>query len=284
MNPTFVAINNPLAVNGTYAGSEGINDSGTIVGTYLDDNSVAQGFIDINGNFTTVTDPTVGTNGTYAFGINDSGEVVGYFETYTVGAGTHLNGYVYRDGVYKTISDPLGIATFALGINNKGDVVGDYQFLAGQPGNYHGGEEGFIYSKGKYTTISDPSGTVTAATGINDKGDIVGLYEDSNGGVHGFLYSHGQYTTINDPLATNLTVLNGINDKGQIVGYYNNGGAAHSFLYDHGIFVPINDPLGQATAVLGINNHSDIVGISFGDTGTHATNGFVVHGVSAFEV
>jgi uncharacterized membrane protein len=83
MNPTFITINNPLAVGGTYADSAGINDLGAIVGTYLDSNSVAQGFLDIDGNFTTLTDPTAGTDGTYAFGISDFGEIVGSFETFS---------------------------------------------------------------------------------------------------------------------------------------------------------------------------------------------------------
>ncbi len=113
-------------MDGTYEGTAGINNRDEFVGTYLDGNSVAQGFTELGGTFTTITDPTVGTEGTYAFGVNDYGEVVGY--CVNLNSANYLNGYVYLNGSYTTIDDPLGTDTVAMGINNKGDVVGDYQF------------------------------------------------------------------------------------------------------------------------------------------------------------
>jgi probable HAF family extracellular repeat protein len=103
-----------------------------------------------------LTDPSIGTEGTYAFGVNNSGDVVGMFGT------QHANGYVYYShGTYQTINDPLGTDTWAFGINNKGDIVGTC-YIASQPGNH-----GFIYSHGQYTTISDPlGGTVPRASTI----------------------------------------------------------------------------------------------------------------------
>src|SRR5271165_654588 len=135
MTATFVTIDDPLAVDGTYGGTAGINNRDEFVGTYLDSSGVAQGFTEIRGTFKTITDPTVGTEGTYAFGVNDYGEVVGYYVN--VNSANYLNGYVYLHGSYTTIDDLLGTDTVAMGINDKGDVVGDYQFA--------GGEEGFVY-------------------------------------------------------------------------------------------------------------------------------------------
>ena len=64
MTATFVTIDDPLAVDGTYEGTAGINNRDEFVGTYLDSNGVAQGFTELGGTFTTITDPTVGTEGT----------------------------------------------------------------------------------------------------------------------------------------------------------------------------------------------------------------------------
>src|SRR5271169_6519807 len=107
MTSTFIPIDNPLAVNGIWPYSEGINDNGTIVGTYYDSNDVSQGFLDVGGSFTILTDPVASTVGTFAFGINNSGEVVGSFYTQT-----NVYGYVYLGGAYTTINDPLGTGTW----------------------------------------------------------------------------------------------------------------------------------------------------------------------------
>jgi probable HAF family extracellular repeat protein len=114
------------------------------------------------------------------------------------------HGFLYSNGHYTTIDDPLGTeGTFASAINDKGQIVGEY---VDSNGAYHG----FLYNKGyygqrDYTTLDDPlaSGAQggTSAYGINDKGQIVGGYVDSSGGSHGFLYSNGNghYTTTSIP-------------------------------------------------------------------------------------
>jgi probable HAF family extracellular repeat protein len=60
--------------------------------------------------------------GTFAEGINDEGEVVGYFDD-SLG---HTHGFIESGGVYTTFDAPLSNAgaTKAFGINDAGDVVG----------------------------------------------------------------------------------------------------------------------------------------------------------------
>ena len=203
------------------------DDLGQIVGTYADSSGL-HGFLDrlLHGQHATLNDP-LATPGavepgvlTFAFGVNDQGQIVG---TYADSSGFH--GFLDRDGQYTTLNDPLAIAnssfgTFAEGINDLGQVVGWY-------GN-DSGAHGFLYSHGQYTTLNDPLGIGddTFAYGVNNKGQIVGAYAD-NSGVHGFLSSHGQYTTLNDPLATESTRAEGINDLGQIVGFYGDSSGEH---------------------------------------------------------
>ena len=61
-----------------------INTTGTISGTYGDSKAVIHGFTrSSSGTFTTLSAPGAGTtpgSGTFAFGINAAGQVVGYFD------------------------------------------------------------------------------------------------------------------------------------------------------------------------------------------------------------
>ena len=141
--------------------------------------------------FFSLDDPSASTD-TFAFGINDAGDIVGNYYDAT---GTH--GFIDRDGKFTTLNDPLagvgpGSGTNKNGINDKGEIVGTYY------GATSGGD-GFLHNKGGYTTIADPNATGgTNAWGINDLGQIVGVYSDNTGG-HGFLYSDGSYVTLNAP-------------------------------------------------------------------------------------
>jgi uncharacterized membrane protein len=61
----------------------GINNKGEIVGYYFDNSSpnTNHGFVFNGGVFTTLDAPGAGNPGTYAVGINDFGQVVGYTST-----------------------------------------------------------------------------------------------------------------------------------------------------------------------------------------------------------
>jgi probable HAF family extracellular repeat protein len=97
------------------------------------------------------------TNGTWAYGINDAGQVVGSFNPNGGGA---TQGFIYSNGSYSTLHVPGSLDTEAYGINNAGQVVGHYN-----------SQQSFLYSGGTHTDISDPSATDgTYAFGINDLG------------------------------------------------------------------------------------------------------------------
>jgi len=187
--------------------ANGINDAGEIVGlSGIGYNT----WLDSGGNFSNVTqgqDPaTYGKGSAVATGINNSGEIVGYYST------NQYLGFLDNSGVFTTISDPLADGeTIANGINNSGQVVGWYLGIAGA-------KYGFVETAGIYTTISDPGAGVTVATGINDSGQIVGYYEGAHSIYYGFIYSNGAFTTIS--AGGENTFLTGINNSGQIVGYY----------------------------------------------------------------
>jgi len=224
----------------TYLG--GINNDSQIVGYVYQVlgifASYNQGFIYSGGNFTNIYDPSSFAHiggGTVATGMNDSGQVVGYY--YDDGNYSRT-GFLYSGGQYTTISDPNAGTDnsgnisneVASGINNFGQIVGFYTTANGSPA------VSFIYSGGQYTGIFDPNantsgnGSGTYATGINNFGQIVGFYFGAGNVDHGFVDNNGVFTTIDDPLATGGTELTGINDSGDIVGIYTDATGEHGFV------------------------------------------------------
>ena len=218
--------------------------------------------------FTTLSDPNA-TGATVAYGINNAGDIAGY---YTDASGTH--GFLYSGGTYQTIDGPSGAGgTNPFGINNMGDIAGYYTDASG-------GSHGFLDSSGVFQDIDDPNAPQTVmydysnAFGVNDSGDIVGHYNDVSTGGHGFLYTPSSgFMTLDEPDETTGpaygTQLLGINKAGSIVGIYETGTyntpsyGSHGFLYTpgDGQFTTLDDPNAvSSTYAFGINNAGDIVG------------------------
>jgi hypothetical protein len=195
--------------------ADGINDSGQIVGNYIDSSNNAEGYLLSGGIFTPIQATSLGATSTLPEGINNDGDIVGLYE---VNGNGIAQGFELSGGVYTSLSYPGAPETQAVSINNKGDIVGFYFDTAEA---YHG----FLLSGGTYTSIDVPGAVGTFAYGINDSGNIVGVYCTTSGcltnndGAQGFLLSAGTFTTINVPSAT-ATILNNINDKGVLVGQY----------------------------------------------------------------
>jgi probable HAF family extracellular repeat protein len=110
-----------------------INNRGQVVGGYLDSGpdsagpphaGIHRGFIYDHGSYTTISVPSSAI-GTWATGINDLGQVVGYYKD-SVNA---YRGFIYSGGTYVTIDDPqaqieYGTGTLVTGINDEGQIVG----------------------------------------------------------------------------------------------------------------------------------------------------------------
>ena len=99
-------------------------------------------------------------NDTHASGINNSGQIVG---TYNTGSG--LFGFLYSNGTYTTLNNSGGTspATEAFGIDDAGLIVGMFRNAAGTA------DYGFLYNNGSYTTLSAPAAPInTWATDINN--------------------------------------------------------------------------------------------------------------------
>ena len=104
----------------------GINDAGTIVGTF-DDAAGTHGFVYAGGAVTTVDVP--GALDTHVLGISASGAISGWY----LDAGVGTRGFVYADGAFRRVDVPGAYLTRVWGINDAGAIVGQYFDLAGPP-------------------------------------------------------------------------------------------------------------------------------------------------------
>ena len=232
--------------------------------------STASGFttIDYPGAYQT-------NNGTFAYGINNSGVFVG-------GAATdsqHTVGWKYN-GSFTTIIDGGAQDNNADGINNSGEIGGFYAPVRSTP------RYGFTDVNGTFTQIaSDSPYPSTTVNGLNDSGVLVGAsYLHNTGSVtpqySGFIDNNGVFTYLDAPgtlTSTGYTVANGINNAGQVVGTFSSNNstvADQGFLYQNSSFTTINDPNGaKGTVAMGINNSSEIVGYYIDGSG--AQHGFI---------
>jgi len=219
--------------------------------------------------FETIAIPVAGATGGQATGVNDRGDVVGWY--YTGGATAH--GYCIADGVFSTIDYGGAASTVVNGINNNGDFVGYYSDAEGLL-------HGFWYD-GTYHSY-DYNGENTRLTGINDDGDLVGVYGagDSSDPFASFLMSGGGVTPIAYPGVTSTTV-NDINNAGTIVGSSATWDGSHwedyyGVLYANESFAQVEAPFAgvTATSIAGINTQGDYVGTY--KMNTYATNGYVM--------
>ena len=201
---------------------------------------------------------TLGGNYSIAYGINDSGQVVGTAAisntSYRYHAFLYANGIMSDLGAFSDFSDSVAIA-----INNNGQIVGYVR----DPTVQHS-DRAFLYSNGNMINI----GTLynirgdTHASGINDSGQV------AIGG--GYLYSNGTITDLpgSGPGDPNVGPAD-INNSGTVVGsakYFRGDLLFHYniYTYSNGIVTNLGTPLGYSdinySHPSAINNNGQIVG------------------------
>jgi probable HAF family extracellular repeat protein len=109
----------------------------------------------------------------YAWAINDSGEVAGRAN---YGGGLNFTAYRYSGGVMSDLGTLGGNNSQAEGINNAGQVVG-HSYVTGNSA-YHA----FRYSGGVMSDLGTLGGTNSTAFGINTAGKVVGGADNTGNG------------------------------------------------------------------------------------------------------
>ena len=249
----------------------------------------------------TVTDlGTLGGSESFAYGINDSGQVAG--EAVTVAGAAHA--FLYSNGTMTDLGTLGGSYSVASGINDGGTIVGSSNTSGG---NTHA----FLYSNGAMNDLGTFGGSQSFAYGINTSGQVVGGADTTSGSEHAFLYNNGTMTDLGTfggsngfavsinaggqvageyyvgdafptwgpsydaVLYSNGTMTNlgslpdysstdaaDINASGQIVGVVNNPGqlGSRAFLYSNGIMTDLGTLGGNSSNALGINASGQVVG------------------------
>jgi probable HAF family extracellular repeat protein len=144
-----------------------INNSGQVVGTSNITDGSERGFLYHNGVMTNLG--TLGGYGSAAYGINESGQIVGYADLAN-DAGYHA--FLYENGTMKDLGTLGGFGSGAYDINNSGQIVG-WAHITNDI------ERAFLYENGTMinlnTLLPANSGWVlTEAFGINNNGQIHG--------------------------------------------------------------------------------------------------------------
>ena len=159
----------------------GLNASGTTAAGYSSTDPAGmtnETAITVSGgpSFTTPVFTTINlpSNISQATGVNDSGEVVGFFQL----ASGNFSAFSDVGGAITPFEFPGSASTQALGVNNLGEIVGDYVDAGGVM-------HGFLDNAGAFTMLDPTGSTATTINGINDLGTVVGFYVNAAGATIG---------------------------------------------------------------------------------------------------
>ncbi|HST78836.1 MAG TPA: hypothetical protein VLN58_10145 [Verrucomicrobiae bacterium] len=211
---------------------------------------------------------------TEAHGINNFGEIVGFFNIGVANCqfGSTLcrfHGFKLKNKVFTRIDIPGATDTRVLGLNDGGDIVGDYRT---SDSSIHGF---LLHHTGTLQKINQPGSNFTSASGVNNSLTVVGT------GITGFIWKNGVFTKLditNHATGGESETINGISNLGVIVGslfrqdFQNAWQKAGS---DLDIYQRIN---GLDTLLNGVNGRDDVVG-----TATVLNRGFVSFHVESSE-
>lgn len=185
----------------------------------------------------------------YALGINNRGQVVGYWLSPT-GARAFL-----RDGARVVDLGTLGGTNdYALSVNTAGQVVGFSE--------WDWGTRAFLNDGGSLFPLDTLAGTNSYAYGINDLGHIVG-YVESVDGASAFLYRNADNISYLSPISYAF----GLNSRDQVVGSATADASQplRAFRWDNGTVVDLTSMLPRRsgwvlTHARAINTSGAIVG------------------------
>jgi probable HAF family extracellular repeat protein len=162
----------------------GLNNNGDVVGSSDTANGTTHAFRWHDGRMTDLgTLPGGGIS--FAYGINDDGDVVGENRSSTT---THA--FLWHDGWMTDLGTlPGGTVSGARAINNHGDIVGF-------SGTATGVQVPVRWHNGRITDLGTLDGTQGAAFAVNDHGEAAGMVvvptPGTPGVLHAALWRHGQ--------------------------------------------------------------------------------------------
>jgi probable HAF family extracellular repeat protein len=204
-----------------------------------------------------------GFNASFALGVNDSGQVVGY----SINDARPYHAFLWdaATGMQDLGTLPGDSYSYARGINNSGQVVG-----SSGTSIFFGPGHAFVWdaATGMQDLGTLPGDSYSDAYGINDYGQVVGYSSGSIfGPPHAFLWDAANGMQYLGTLpGGSYSFASGINNTGQVVGW-----SGHAFLWDAA--TGMQDlgtlPGDTGSAAYGINDFGQVVGDSSGTSSNH---------------
>jgi probable HAF family extracellular repeat protein len=217
---------------------------------------------------------TLGGDVSFAYGINDSGEVVGESTPAGYDSG---QAFLYSGGNMTNIDylPELGIgsAMVATAINNAGQYIIDYhEAIFSSLGEFT--TDSAILIPGNFghadTTVDTLGAPYVYGLALNNAGEIAGYGLTFDATDNAFLHAGGSAGFNDNGNTTSLGTLGGgnsygygINDSGEVVGTAEIAGGfpyLHAFLYTNGTMTDLGTLGGDESQANGINNSGQIAG------------------------
>lgn len=197
-----------------------------------------------------------GAAGTEGRGINNFGEIVGF---YKVGrsdcdfgiTGCQIHGFKLINGKFTTINIPGTTQVKVFGVNDGGDVVGAY-FTTDN--HVHGF---LLHHTGVLQHIDQPGSNFTSANAVNNSLTVAG-----NGNT-GFTWRNGTFTTVditNHAVGGESETINGLSNPGILVGDLFRADFFNGWQKGGGDLDVFQRLGGTDTHVNGVNGRDDLVG------------------------
>lgn len=184
---------------------------------------------------------------------------------YTLSNGV-AHGQFLSNGVLTQLDVPGASATYLFGINDAGAIVGAYTTATGS--------QGFKYEAGVFTDLVVAGHNVSSAFRVDNGGNIFGVWDGVN---QGFELAQDKSTSTLDyafPGRTGMTYQWGRNALGQVVGFGSAGVSDRSYVYESGAFTALDYPGTVQTQAYSINDEGTIAGLWW-DFARNQGHGFI---------
>ncbi|GGF35114.1 hypothetical protein GCM10011611_46710 [Aliidongia dinghuensis] len=193
----------------------------------------------------------------YATGINNRGQVVGYADAVLGENGILTHAVRYAGGKVIDLGVlPGGSYSYATGINDQGVAVG---YATTATGSLHA----VSFANGQIADLGvPPGGSSSMALGINNQGQAVGSADFGTGASHAALFANGTITDLGTLPGGANSVATAINNLGQAVGWSDNGtGFSRPVLFVRGQVIDLGTFAGITNAYpAAINDLGQVVG------------------------